>query len=87
MAIIKLLIAEGKDELRNNIIRMLKSRENIVVVGEAKNGHEALEKIKELQPHIVLMELDLEIISGLKVTEILSKEHPNVLSIIILVIP
>ena len=82
MAIIKLLIAEGKDELRNNIIRMLKSRENIVVVGEAKNGHEALEKIKELQPHIVLMELDLEIISGLKVTEILSKEHPNVLSII-----
>lgn len=82
MATIKLLIADGKDELRNNIIRMLKNYDDVCIIGEAKNGQEVLDKVKELQPHIVLMDLDLEVINGLKVTEILSKENPNIHSII-----
>ncbi len=82
MATIKLLVADGKDELRNNITRMLKNYDDVCIIGEAKNGQEVLDKVKELQPHIVLMDLDLEVINGLKVTEILSKENPNVHSII-----
>ncbi len=82
MATIKLLIADGKEDWLNNLKRMISSVENVFLVGEARNGHEVIEKVKELQPHIVLLDIDLEGIDGLKVTEILAKENQNVQTII-----
>ena len=64
MATIKLLIADSKDELRNNIRRMLNNQDAICIVGEAKDGPETLSMVKELQPHIVLLDLDLPVIDG-----------------------
>ena len=78
MATIKLLIADSKDELRNNIRRMLNNQDAICIVGEAKDGPETLSMVKELQPHIVLLDLDLPVIDGLKVIELLAKEYPTV---------
>lgn len=82
MAIIRVLVADNKDNL-NNIKRMLSSFEDVRLVGVAQNGQDAIEKTKELQPHIVVLNLDLEGIDGLRVTEILTKECPHVQTIII----
>ncbi len=82
MATIKLLIADSKEDWLNNVKRMINSMDNVCLVGEARNGQEALDKVKELQPHIVLLDIDLEGIDGLKVTEILAKDSQNVQTII-----
>lgn len=82
MSIIKLLIADSKDDWRNNIRRMLINQEDVHIIGEAMNGQEVLDKVGELQPHIVLMGIDLEGIDGLKITEIISKDYLNVQTIL-----
>lgn len=80
---IKILIADDMIELRSNIRRMLSSYDNIKIVGEAGDGESTIEQIKQLKPHIVLLDINLPKIDGLKVTEIITKEFPQVLVIII----
>lgn len=79
---IKLLIADDMDELRTNVRRMLNNQDNIKIVGEARNGQETIALVKELQPHIVLMDINMPEIDGLKATEILAKDFPNVQTVI-----
>lgn len=79
---IKLLIADDMDELRSNVRRMLNNQENIKIVGEARNGRETIEKVKELQPHIVLMDINMPELDGLKATETITKDFPNVQTVI-----
>ncbi|OGK10948.1 MAG: hypothetical protein A2W80_09365 [Candidatus Riflebacteria bacterium GWC2_50_8] len=70
------------DELRSNVRRMLNNQDNIKIVGEARNGREAIDLVKELQPHVVLMDINMPEIDGLKAAEILAKDFPNVQTVI-----
>ncbi|MBU1107302.1 MAG: response regulator [Candidatus Riflebacteria bacterium] len=79
---IKLLIADDMDELRSNVRRMLNNQDNIRIVGEARNGREAIDLVKELQPHVVLMDINMPEVDGLKAAEILAKDFPNVQTVI-----
>lgn len=56
---------------------------NLMVVGEARSGEEALEYIEALRPHIVLMDLNMPGIGGIEATERLSSLHPAVKVIIV----
>jgi DNA-binding NarL/FixJ family response regulator len=47
------------------------------VCGEAKNGPETLSKVAELRPDIILLDLSLPLLSGMRVTEILTREYPG----------
>jgi len=79
---IKLIIADDMDELRSNVRRMLNNQENIKIIGEARNGKEVVDLVKELQPHVVLMDINMPEVDGLKATEILAKDFPNVQTVI-----
>lgn len=79
---IKLIIADDMDELRSNVRRMLNNQENIRIIGEARNGKEVVDLVKELQPHVVLMDINMPEVDGLKATEILAKDYPNVQTVI-----
>ncbi|MDO8885497.1 response regulator transcription factor [Candidatus Oleimmundimicrobium sp.] len=60
---IRLFIAEDNDLVRNKLITMLKIQ-GLEVVGEAANGQEALVKVEELKPDIVLMDLKMPKMNG-----------------------
>lgn len=79
---IKVLIADDMVELRSNVRRMLSSHDSIQVIGEAGDGEETLKLARELSPHVVLMDINMPKLDGLKVTEILAKELPNLQVII-----
>ncbi|MBF0542995.1 MAG: response regulator [Candidatus Riflebacteria bacterium] len=75
---IKVLIADDMVELRSNVRRMLTGNDNIQVIGEANDGEEALKLAKELNPHLILMDINMPKIDGLRVTEILGKDRPDI---------
>ncbi len=75
---IKVLIADDMVELRSNVRRMLGNQESIQVVGEASDGEEALKLAAELAPHVILMDINMPKIDGLKATETLAKDRPEI---------
>jgi two-component system nitrate/nitrite response regulator NarL len=56
----------------------LSHREQMEVVGEAADGREAIRLTREIQPDIVLMDIDMPQMNGLVVTEVLHRELPKV---------
>ncbi len=75
---IKIILVDDHPVVRRGISSCLTKHENLQIVGEAGDGREALKKIKELLPDIVLMDIDMPQMNGLAATEVLRKEMPQV---------
>jgi len=72
------LVREG---IRSSLVRYAK----IKAVGEAANGKEALRKCKELQPDVVLMDLNMPEMSGLEATPLIRSSFPETKIIVLTV--
>jgi DNA-binding NarL/FixJ family response regulator len=57
---------------------LLGARPEVEVVGEAGNGHQALERAAALQPDVVLMDLHMPVLDGIAATRRLKVEQPGV---------
>ena len=75
---IKVLIVDDHTLVRDGIRALLALVADIEVVGEAANGKEALEKVKELAPNVVLMDLAMPIMGGLEATRRIRREFPGI---------
>ena len=69
--------------LRGAIASLLDLEEDILVIGEATNGKDAVEMIERLSPDVVLMDIEMPVMTGLEVAEFL-KEKASSVHIIIL---
>jgi len=74
---IRVLIVDDHTLVRDGIRALLTLVADIEVVGEAANGKEALEKVRELAPDVVLMDLAMPIMSGLEATRRIRREFPG----------
>lgn len=74
---IKVLIADDHRVVREGLAAILKTKENIVVVGEAQDGQEAVEKARSLLPDVVLMDVSMPRMSGVEATRQLKREFPH----------
>ena len=74
---IRVLIADDHTLVRDGIRALLALVADVEVVGEAANGKEALEKVKELLPDVVLMDLAMPIMNGLEATRRIRREFPR----------
>src|SRR5689334_8494023 len=68
----KTLIVDDEPIARRVLREELESFPEVVVVGEAGDGREALEKIARLQPEIVFLDLQMPVMSGFEVVQNLS---------------
>lgn len=68
IVVIKVLVVDDHDLVRIGISRMLADVEGIKVVGEAGSGEEAVRKVRELSPDVVLMDVQMPGIGGLEAT-------------------
>ena len=75
---IKVLLADDHTIVRKGIRSLLDNEANIEVVGEAENGREAVEKVGQLSPNIVLMDSTMPLLNGLEATRQIEKRYPNV---------
>jgi len=83
---ITLLIADDSEEMRETLKTLLTFNEKINVVGEAADGQEAVEKVSQLKPDLVLMDINMGVMGesdGLWATQEISVQHPQTGVIII----
>ncbi|WP_026583911.1 response regulator [Bacillus sp. J33] len=75
---IRVLIADDHHVVRRGLVFFLKTQPEIEIIGEAKNGREAVEWIESKQPDVVLMDLDMPEMNGIEATRKIKEKHPNV---------
>jgi two-component system, NarL family, nitrate/nitrite response regulator NarL len=75
---IRILLADDHPLVRRGLVACLARHRHLEIVGEAGDGSEALAKIRELKPDLVLLDIDMPHTSGLAVTGIVRKELPQV---------
>lgn len=75
---IRVLVVDDHTIIREGISLLLKAHQDIEVVGEAVDGVDAIEKMRQLRPDIVLMDLSMPRMGGVEATQQIKKEHPEV---------
>ena len=80
---IKVLIADDHTIVRAGLTALLGTEKDIEVVGEAKNGAEAVANAVELQPDIVIMDLMMPKMDGVEATKELLRKAPSVKTILL----
>ncbi|MGB5926447.1 MAG: response regulator transcription factor [Dehalococcoidia bacterium] len=73
---IKVLIADDHTLVRQGIRSLLALTADIEIVGEAADGREAVEKVRQLAPDVVLMDLAMPKMGGLEATRRIRREFP-----------
>lgn len=74
---IKVLIVDDIAETRENIRKLLQFELDFEIVGAARNGAEGIELAKELQPDVILMDINMPDIDGITATETIRSEVPS----------
>ncbi len=75
---IKILLADDHTILRDGIRSILEDEHDMVVVGEAEDGHSAVQLAAQLEPDIVLMDIAMPILNGLEAPRQIKRNTPNV---------
>jgi two-component system NarL family response regulator len=71
------LVADDHQVVREGLASVLQTKEDIEVVGLAKDGMEAVEKARELLPDVVLMDISMPRMNGVEATRQIKRENPH----------
>ena len=82
MPVMRVAIADDHPLFRDGLRSLLEAR-GIEVVGEARNGREALEEARREHPDVILMDLSMPELNGLAATRLISAELPEVKVVIL----
>ena len=75
---IRILLADDHVILRHSLSRVLAAEAGMEIVGEADNGHIALEMVRKLTPDVVVMDITMPVMNGIEATRMIRKDYPAV---------
>lgn len=74
---IRILLADDQPEVRIALKQMLSKQEDLEVVGEARNGREAVEECRRLMPDVVVMDVSMPEMNGVEATWRIAESCPD----------
>ena len=74
---IKILTVDDHPILREGIASIIQGEKDMVVVGEASNGREAIEVFRSKRPDVTLMDLQMPDVNGIAAIAAIRQEHPQ----------
>lgn len=72
---IRVLLVDDHTLLREGIRSLLENYEDLEVVAEAENGHQAIELVRKYKPDVVLMDIAMPLLNGIHATEQIRRER------------
>jgi DNA-binding NarL/FixJ family response regulator len=75
---IRVLVADDQAAVREGLATLLDLTPGIEVIGEARDGAEAVRLVAEHSPDVVLMDLHMPGVDGIEATARIAREHPDV---------
>ncbi|MDZ5711740.1 protein-glutamate methylesterase/protein-glutamine glutaminase [Jeotgalibacillus haloalkalitolerans] len=73
---IKVLVVDDSAFMRKLVQEFLSENERIAVVGTARNGEDAIAKVRLLKPDVITMDVEMPVMSGLEALKYMMKENP-----------
>lgn len=70
---VTILLADDHTIIRQGLGKLLEGEPNLKVVGEARDGREAVSKVEQLKPDIVLMDISMPLLNGIEATRQIKK--------------
>ena len=74
----KILIVDDEQPARNRVRQLLAGEADVEIVGEAEDGVQAVERVAELAPDLVLLDIQMPGVSGLEVAASLARPRPAI---------
>ena len=75
---LRVLVVDDNESVRRSICQILRLQADIEVVCEAADGADAIRKIREYDPDVVLLDITMPTMNGLEVAETIKTEFPSV---------
>jgi DNA-binding NarL/FixJ family response regulator len=79
----QVVIADDHPAIRMGLIHLLGRVNDIQVVGEASNGMEAIELVKQMKPDVLILDLEMPVMGGLEAAQALAESHVPVKILIV----
>lgn len=76
--LIRLLIVDDQPFVRESLRTLLDRYEDLNVVGLAEDGNQAIDLCGRLQPHVILMDLDMQYMDGVEATKKIKQQWPHI---------
>jgi two-component system response regulator NreC len=74
---IKILLADDHKITRDGLKALLESQKNMIVIGEAENGRQAVRLASELAPDVIVMDINMPELNGIEATRQIIAELPD----------
>jgi len=75
--VVRVLVVDDHALFRHGLLHVLRSASDLAVVGEARDGMEAIEQAAELQPDVVLMDVRMPTMNGIEATRAIRSDFPS----------
>lgn len=77
MSVARILLVDDHELFRDGLAGLINAQPDMVVIGQASDGLEALTLARDLQPDLVVMDINMPICDGLEATRLLRTELPD----------
>src|SRR5579883_3087252 len=74
---IHIILADDHDILRQGLKLLLEAQPDLRVVGEARTGIEAIEQTKQHTPDVIILDISMPDMDGLKACQLIRQQYPE----------
>lgn len=82
---IRILLADDRALFRQAIASLVAMQDDMVVVGQATNGLEAIEQAHALRPDLVVMDIEMPVMNGVEATRLIREQLPSIKIVVLTV--
>lgn len=75
---IRIMLVDDHEVVRQGVANLIRREPGLEIVGEASEGKSAVDMVREVQPDVVLMDINMPAMNGIQATQLIHNEFPDI---------